>query len=230
MTILPTITWGSMEFYDISGIVTPNRYIRPGTDGLAVHHTVGQTEFPDRNANGTSLDEIVAHVKAIDAYHIEKGYGGFGYNAITFRDGTVCTVGQSEGARAHVANENDHLAGIAMAGDFSDDEVPLGLILGVGRWLAACSRVYGATAIKGHREWVQPQHLAQWATACPGDSGVSFIGKMIMTRDALLAGSNEALAAEARRVISEALADNTQAANLDGLAAQIRYLTGGRLC
>lgn len=230
MPLLPVITWGGEQFYDCSGIVTPDRYTRPGTDGLAIHHTVAQTEFPDKNANGTSLDEMVAHIKAIDAYHVSKGYDGFGYNAIVFRDGTVCTVGPSAGGRAHVAFENNHLAGLAMAGTFSDEEVPLGMLLGGGRWLAACYRMYGATVVKGHRDWVAPEHQPTWSTACPGDSGASFIGKMTMVRDAILAKSDEAIQIEIRRKIAEALLPNTLTANLQGLAGQIRYLTGGQYC
>lgn len=228
--MLPKITWGGEEFYDISGIVQPNRYTRPGTDGIAIHHTVGQTEFPDRNANGTNLDEMIAHVKAIDAYHVQQGYGGFGYNAIVFRDGTCMTVKQGEGARAHVAHQNDHLFGIAVAGTFTDQNVPLGAVLGVGRILAAIERNYGATVTKGHKSWVRPEHMAQWATACPGVKGEQYIGQMVLVKGAILAKANEALDQEVKRQITQALAENWSKANLDGLAAQIRWLTGGRLC
>jgi hypothetical protein len=230
MTLLPEITFGGEVFYDISGIVTADRFPRPGTDGIAIHHSVGQTEFPDRNANGTSLDEQIAHVVSVNQFHVDKGYGGFGYNAIAFRDGTVFTVGNALGARAHVAWENTHLAGICMAGTFTDEDVPLGLILGVGRFLAACSRMYGHTAIKGHRDWVDDSRKPQWATACPGDKGVEFIGKMVMTRDALLAGSSAAIETEIKRKIGEALSENARTANLEGLAAQIKFLSGGKWC
>lgn len=230
MTLLPTITWGGQEFYDISGIVQPNRDTRPGTDGIAVHNTVGQTEFPDTNANGTALDEQIEHVKAIDRYHIAQGYGGFGYNAISFRDGTVMTVGKAEGVRAHVAYENYHLAGIAMAGDFSTEPVPIGCILGVARFLLAMQKDYGVNTVKGHREWVQPAHLPQWATACPGDSGVSYIGQMVMAREALNGPSPEELAREVRRRMTEAILPNVLNANLEGLAAQVKYLSGGQWC
>lgn len=228
--MLPTITWGGEQFYDISGIVTPNRYTRPGTDGVAIHHTVGQTEFPDRNSNGTSLDEMVEHVKAVNQFHIDKGYGGFGYNAIVFRDGTCMTVGQSEGGRAHVANQNDHLLGIAMAGTFTEKDVPIGIILGVARILAATQRAYGVSTVKGHRDWVAPQDKPQWATACPGDRGVAFIGQMIIARTAIISKANEGIELEIKRVIAGALAENVAKANLEGLAAQIKFLTGGKFC
>lgn len=225
--LLPEITWGGERFYNIASIVTPNRYTRPGTDGIAVHHTVGQTEFPDKNANGTSLDEQIAHVKAINAYHVQLGYDGFGYNAIVFRDGTCMTVGQCEGARAHVANHNNHLLGIAIAGTFTDTDVPLGASLGVGRILAAAQRNYGASIVKGHRQWVTDP---AWATACPGDRGINFLGQMITIRDAILAGSQAAIEAEIKRKMAEVLRENAANANLEGLAAQIKFLSKGQFC
>jgi hypothetical protein len=220
---LPTITWGGQEFWNIEGIVSPNRYTRMGTDGAAIHHSVAQQYFPD-------FDSKVAHVIATNKYHLDKGYGGYGYNAIAFEDGTVMTVGNASGGRAHVANQNGHLAGIEMAGDFSEEPVPIGIQLGVGRFLAAMQKEYGVTEVRGHRDWVAQQDKPQWATACPGDSGESFIGKMVMVRDALLAGSTAAIAKEVQRKIAEAIVPNAQTADLDALAGQIRYLTGGRLC
>lgn len=225
--MLPTITWGGQEFYDISGIVTPNRYTRAGTDGVAIHHSVAQTEFPDRNANGTSLDEQIEHVKAINAFHISKGYGGFGYNGIAFRDGTVMTVGKAEGARAHVANHNNHLTGICMAGTFTDQEVPIGLVLGVARFLAAVEHTYGVRVTKAHRRWVTDP---AWATACCGDRGEQAIGQMLMAKSAIIAKANDALDAEVRARIAAALRENAAKGDLEGLAGQIKYITGGRLC
>jgi len=231
--MLPKITWGGQEFYDISSIVRPDSAMggtRPGTDGVAVHHSVGQTEFPDRNANGTSLDEMIAHIKAIDNYHVQQGYGGFGYNAISFRDGTVGVVGQAAGTRAHVAHQNYHLIGIVMAGDFSERDVPMGCVLGVGRFLAAVEKVYGAKNTKPHRDWVLPQHKPQWSTSCCGDKGVQFIGQMIMVKNAIQQGEQEAIAAEVRRKITEVLAPTLVKGDLKTLAGQIRWLTGGQLC
>lgn len=229
--MLPKIVWGGEEFYDISSIVTVDRFTRPGTDGIAFHHTVGQTEFPDKNMNGTSLDEMIEHVKAINAYHIAQNYGGFGYNAIVFRDGTVMTVGKASGGRAHVANENGHLAGVAAAGDFSTIEPPIGIKLGTARFFAACQREYGADPVKGHRDWVTPASLAQgWGTSCPGNAGKLAIGSILMARDAILRKDQEAIEQEIRAAITRALLPATLNADLETLAGQIRFLTGGRLC
>lgn len=231
--MLPKITWGDQEFYDISGIVQSDALMggtRPGTDGVAIHHTVGQTEFPDKNANGTNLDEMIEHIKAIDRYHVQQQYGGFGYNAIVFRDGTVCVIGQGAGKRAHVAFENWHLFGIAIAGDFSTREIPMGAVLGVGRLLAAIEKVYGTTKVDGHRNWVQPAHAAQWSSACPGDRGLQFIGQMVMVKVAIQNKVTEAVAAEVRRKITEVLAPTLVSGDLVALAGQIHWLTGGKVC
>lgn len=233
MTLLPTITWGKQEFYDISGIVRLDSAMggtRPATDGIAIHHTVGQTEFPDRNANGTSLDEMIAHIKAIDSYHIQQGYGGFGYNSIGFRDGTVCVVGKGAGKRAHVAHENWHLFGHAVAGTFSTTPMSVGHYLGAARVCAAVESEYGTNIIKGHRQWVAPQHLAQWSTACPGDAGLLSIGNIILAKNALLSKQNEALEAVIREKIVLAIKDAAASGDLRTLAAQIKYITGGSLC
>lgn len=233
MPLLPTITFGGQEFYDISGIVRSDASMggtRPTTDGFAIHHSVGQTEFPDTNMNGTSLDEQIAHIKAIDNYHVQQGYGGFGYNAIGFRDGTVFTVGNCSGKRAHVAFENWHLGGFCMAGTFTDKDVPIGLQLGGGRWLYAMEKVYGPHPAKGHQDWVNLAAHPTWATACPGAKGKAFIGKMVLVKAALLANEGAALEAEVKRKMAEVLVPSAQAANLELLAAQVRFLSKGQFC
>lgn len=231
--MLPTITWGGQEFYDISGIVRSDASMggtRPATDGLAIHHSVAQTEFPDKNANGSSLDEMIAHVKAIDAYHVQQGYGGFGYTSIGFRDGTVMTVGRSAGKRAHVAHENWHLAGHVMAGDFSTREVPIGCMLGAARVAAAVQKEYGASAVKGHNDWVAPANRPAWSTACPGAMGFAIIDDIIVARNAIMSKQEEALALAIRQKIAAAIMPNVAKGDITAVAAQIRWLTGGKLC
>lgn len=233
MSLLPTITWGGQEFYDISGIVrldTAMGGTRPTTDGVAIHHSVGQTEFPDTNANGTSLDEMIAHIKAIDAFHVQQGYGGFGYNAIAFRDGTVCTVGKAAGQRAHVAFENWHLAGICGAGDFSTRAMPVGMYLGMARFCVAMEKEYGVRTVKGHTQWVNLAAHPTWGTACPGQAGLLSIGNILLAKAAIIAEQNEALDAAVRQKIAEALREAASKGDINTLAAQIKFITGGRVC
>lgn len=231
--MLPTITWGGQEFYDISGVVTSDAQmggIRPTTDGIAGHHSVSQTEFPDRNMNGTSLDEIVQHLKNIDAFHVQQGYGGFGYNGAIARDGTVLTVGKAAGKRAHVAHENWHLAGFVWLGNFETNQVPVGITLGMGRILAAMEKEYGVVHFQGHNEWVQPQNRPQWSTACCGRFGRQAIPQMFLVKEAINANLSKVLDGEVRRKIAEALRENADKGDVEALANQIKYITGGRLC
>lgn len=174
----PRVSVGGELFFDIASLVTPNRYERPLTDGYAIHHTVGAQNFPTMQAE---LD----HIEAINQQHIDAGYGGFGYNAIAFGSGRVYTVGDGGGGRAHVAFENGHLEGIAMAGNFQDNPVPFGLRLDVGRWLLAKFRQRGLHSVKPHREWVNTLLHPEWATACCGDYGAGAIYSMLQVAAAL---------------------------------------------
>lgn len=231
--MLPKITWGGQEFYDISGVVTSDDKMggtRPTTDGVAGHHSVGQTEFPDRNMNGTSLDEIVEHLKSIDRFHVNQGYGGFGYNGAIARDGTVLIVGKAAGKRAHVAFENWHLAGFVWLGDFENNQVPLGITMGMGRILAAVEKEYGVVEFRGHNEWVAPQNKAKWSTTCCGRFGRQNIPQMFLVKEAINAKNNQALDLEVRRKIAQALRENADKGDLEALAGQIKFITGGRLC
>lgn len=213
---------GGYHFDDISGIIPLMSRLRPRTDGLVLHHTVGQTQFPDANMNGSSQDEELAHIKAIDTYHVSQSYGGFGYNAIVFMSGRVWVVGKCADWRAHTRGENDHLAGLAMAGDFSVWKPPLGVILGAAQWVHAMFREYGYMPVYGHRYF--------GGTACPGDGGMCGKDDVLEAVQALEAGRQEELAGRVRLAIAQALAPSAQRADLERLAAQIAWLTGDRLC
>jgi hypothetical protein len=166
--MLPTIKIQGVEMYDISGIVTANRYTRTKTVGFTYHHSVAQTSFPDRNFNGTTMDEEIEHIKVINTFHVQQGYGGFGYNACGFESGRVYAVGNGTGARAHVANRNHELEGFCMIGTFTSADVPIGIKLAAGQWLVAKFRQHGLRQVHGHRE----DATAGWGTACPGDGGM----------------------------------------------------------
>lgn len=211
--MIPQISFGGETFYDISGIVTPNRYIRPITDGFALHHTAVHT-------SADTEDTELQHIQGINQYHITKGYGGFGYNAIVFPSGRVYTVGICEGARAHVAGHNNHLAGFVLADDLTTNPVGLGLLLGGGRLLKALAVKYGSLSLKGHQEWVTdpPQ-----ATSCPGNRAMTVLGSFYTIARALIDAENKSK-------IKEALREAYNNADLETLAKQIAYITGGRIC
>lgn len=223
--MLPTIKIGNEEFHDISGIVTANRYVRPTTDGIAIHHTVGQTAFPDKNFNGTTMDEEIAHIVAINEYHITKGYGGFGYNGIAFESGRCYVVGQMNGARAHVANHNNHLLGLVAAGTFTDNAMPMGLFLALARMVKAAWVVYGQVLVGGHMEFVTDP---AWATSCPGNGGMRSKLDIVRAARVLLVPPSDP--EQAKAAIKAALLEAYNNADLPRLAAQIAYITGGKFC
>lgn len=216
---------GGELFYDIAGIVTPNRYVRPLTDGIAIHHTVGQTAFPDKNFSGSTMDEEIAHIKAINEFHIGKGYGGFGYNGIAFESGRCYSVGKMNGARAHVANHNNHLMGIVGAGTFTTQPMPLGVLLGLARMVKAGWKEYGTVTVKAHGLWVTDP---AWATSCNGDMGRTQIPTIIKAAEALMVPPADP--EKVKEAIRAALKDAYNNADLARLAAQIAYITGGKFC
>ena len=170
MSLLPTITFGGGTFTNIAGIVGPDFAQRPDTVGLAIHHSVTGDAQIDANMDGTTEDEEIALIEAINAYHRDvNGWGcGFGYNAAVAQSGRVYVVGPCLGKRAHVASRNHELAGIVMLGDFSTTEPSSEALAGAGRWVLAMDAMLSATLpVWGHRTWA----TATSPTSCPGDGG-----------------------------------------------------------
>lgn len=163
------------EFIDIGGIVQADPALRARTDGLAIHHSVGQTHFTDKNFNGTTEDEEVAHIIAIRDYTAAKWGVGFAYNGCVFASGRVYVVRHGLGIRAHVAFQNHRLEGLCMIGTYNTQRPSDALIAGAGRWVKAKHSIYGEIPVKPHRDWVAPEHKPQWSTACCGDAGVAAI-------------------------------------------------------
>lgn len=224
--MLPEIQVGgddeSFKFYDMSNLVTNDRYQRNTTDGLAIHHSVGA------DYAGKTMEQEIEHIKYINQLHIELEYGGFGYNGIAFRSGRVYVIGQGGGGRAHVANHNGHLEGICMAGTYTNNYPALGLQLGVGRWLRAKFTQRGLLPVKPHREWVTDP---KWATSCCGDAGVETIPNMLKVAAALENAPKE-LDKKVHEAVYGALNSTIKVnpINFDLLSAQIKFLTGGQYC
>jgi hypothetical protein len=155
---------------DATGEVTnPNGWAPLGTViGLAIHHTV-TTISPW----ATEAEER-AHIRAIDRYHVSKGWQGFGYHYAVFPSARVYRCGW--GSRAHVANRNHELVGIAFVGDLSA-RVPSPFEEGAAAEAVrdAWQRIGREVPVKGHRDWVVDP---AWATSCPG-RGVEVIPAIV---------------------------------------------------
>ena len=216
---MKTIQLGGHEFVSHLGDLSDGFYSRPASAvlGAAIHHDAAFFDGADKNFNGTSLDEEVARVKAIHRMHTQtNGWAGIGYHILVAPSGRLHLVGDLLSVRAHVAHRNTELVGICGMGDFTARPPMLGTQLGYANALKACETAIGPLLpYRGHRDWVRPEHLAQWATACPGDMYKSWLGN--------LAAINEA---QARRAIYAALEPNLMKGDLKALHAQIHWLTG----
>lgn len=118
-------------------------------DGIAVHHTAGPK---------------AATWQTIAADHISRrGWAGIGYH-IGIRLGRVALLGDITTARAHVADENDHLIGVVLAGNYQIDPLDARDHDALRRVIAVLDRLLGRNVrVGGHREFSPPGH-----TVCPG--------------------------------------------------------------
>ena len=126
--------------------------------GVAYHHTV-TTVPPDAGEA-----EERAHLRAIDAYHVRQGYGGFGYHLAVFPSGRTYLCGDLSGQRAHVAGRNHELLGVAAVLDATRQQPTPAQLAGLGRAIRACWDYTGReVAAAGHGDWALPG----WETGCP---------------------------------------------------------------
>ena len=130
--------------------------------GIAIHHTVSGGDFADDIPDSPEAE--LAHLKAIDVYHVAQGWGGFGYHLAVFSSGRLYYCGSITSARAHVASRNHELIGVAFVGNFSD-RMPTWEAIQAGREAIAFIRAtYGPIPVHAHGYWALPQY----PTACPG--------------------------------------------------------------
>ena len=131
-------------------------------DAIAVHHTAvdprtGEGESLLLPASEMSMEDELNHIAVIHLYHKSRGFGGFGYHIIVFPSGRAYLVTPLNQWGAHVAGENDHLWGIAFAGNFYSDLPGEPQIAG-GR--EAVAYIPKELSIRPHLYW--------GGTACPG--------------------------------------------------------------
>ena len=228
MPQLPRIIVGGEEFIDCSSIVQADFAPRARTVGVAIHHSVGASDFPDRNFNGTSEDEEIDHVLALEAFGRQKWGSGLPYPAVIFQSARVYIVGQGGGQRAHVAKRNHELGGAVMAGTFTNanQRPTIGHIIGGGRFVKAMRALHGRIPVDGHRHWAP----ADWPTACPGEGGMWAVTEIVRFADAMERGEQTQIGEKARRVIAAALAPTALEGDIEKLAGQIAWITGGKVC
>ena len=132
----------------------PGRLVMRDRTALAVlHHTGGAPgEDPD--------------VAAIDDAHRGLGWAGVGYHYLIRKSGAVEAGRPALTMGAHAEGVNTRSIGIALCGNFCEEEPTAAQIESCAMLLAICSASFGVVLddahVVGHRD------LA--ATACPGDA------------------------------------------------------------
>lgn len=129
--------------------------------GIAVHHSVSGDYLSE---DATEAQEI-AHIKAIDSYHLQVGFGMFGYHMAAFPSGRLYLCGDLDGQRAHVAGRNHQLRGIVAIGTFTDRLPGPRQVAAIVEGIREIRRFTGRPLpVKGHNDWALPGN----GSACAG--------------------------------------------------------------
>ena len=108
---LPTFRLGNMDLEDARQLI-PTGFAPISFDRkrfVAVHH---------------SATEPTATIEAIHRYHVDQGYGGFGYDIATTFDSRAILAGNLNTKRAGVAFNNDVCYHVLMIGNFTKAHPP----------------------------------------------------------------------------------------------------------
>lgn len=135
----------------------------------AVHHTA--TFYAADNLTYTNER---AHIAMIEKYHINRGYGVFGYHGIGFPSGRFYLTGSPHTIRSHIADRNDGIHGWCLAGLFTNDR-PTDAAL---HSLRVVLRRSAAPVVRGHRDLATPDN----PTACPGDTLNALIPSLLQSQ------------------------------------------------
>lgn len=127
--------------------------------GIAIHHSVTAEPAP------SSVERELAHIRAIDRFHVEKNYGGHGYHIDCFPSGRWYLCGELDGARAHVASRNHELIGICAIGTFTEGFPGAEQMAASAEAIRYVRGFYGRPLpVAGHNDWALPGQ----GTVCAG--------------------------------------------------------------
>lgn len=124
-------------------------------DTLTIHHTV-----------------VVADALAIYRGHLAQDWSGIGYHFLITPNGDAQYVGDLATSRASVENQNDHIVGIALVGNFTS-QAPTDAQIQAAAMVCRAIRDYlgRELPIDPHRKWT--------ATACPGDTYTQWLPRLV---------------------------------------------------
>lgn len=154
------------------GAVAPNRICRQAVDPYRItfHHTYA----PDTAGRTTA-----AAVRQIQSFHLnERGWCDIGYHFLIGPHGEIFE-GSAEPHRlaAHVMDENEGNVGIALIGDFTEEQPrseQLKAATKLVEWLHTAYDIpLTDSAIRGHGEWPGQ------TTSCPGDGMSRFTDRVL---------------------------------------------------
>lgn len=116
-------------------------------DTLVIHHSA--------SANNLTADDI--HKE-----HINKGWSGIGYHFVITPDGAVYTGRPVNAVGANVENQNSHIIGICLIGNFDvgSNKPTKQQLQALRELLAYLEKIKHFKKVCGHRDLM--------ATACPG--------------------------------------------------------------
>lgn len=137
-------------------------------DHLVLHHTaVGSAEI-----GGPSLEAESRHMRAIQRWHVERGWATVGYHFVVSPTGRVFRGRPVDRLGAHVLGHNAGTVGICLMGNFQlerpSDAALASLEYVRTRLIAGGARV----ALRGHRA-----HRGHERSGCPGRRLLPFTGQ-----------------------------------------------------
>jgi uncharacterized membrane protein len=148
-------------------LIWPVQYPEQDIEVIFVHHTASQED---------AMEDSYAAMRAIYYYHAAiRGWGDIGYNYLIDEDGNIFEgrYGGDEVVGAHVANYNVGSIGVAIIGNYQENEVRSGAVKGLIDLLTHLSEKHDLdpTAIatmRGENLHVISGHRDATHTTCPG--------------------------------------------------------------
>jgi hypothetical protein len=126
---------------------------------LVLHHTA----FPASRIGGRTLDAESRHMRAIQRWHLDRGWATIGYHFVVSPSGRVFAGRPVDRLGAHVLGHNAGTVGICLMGNF-ELERPTAAALAALEHVRTRLVPGGArVALLGHRD-----HRGHERSACPG--------------------------------------------------------------
>ena len=131
-----------------------------------IHHT----------ATTKTLDDPAQAIRDIYYYHsVSRGWGDIGYNYIVDPNGKVYEgrYGGEGVIGAHAGSGNHGSIGIAVLGNYEENEVPAKVVAGLSKLISAKAKIHGIdpdgkSIFRGKKTYNVLGHSDFMSTACPG--------------------------------------------------------------